>query len=338
VTPRPSLGVWGESFDELEAVARAADDAGFSAVWTSELHRTAVVPLAAMARATTRVQLGTAIMWAFTRSPMVTALAALDLDEASGGRMNLGLGTGVRRLNHDWHNRPFDRPVARLRETVDVIRAVIARAHTGGTIEVNGDLERIHLRGYERPFPPVRTSIPIYLASVGPQLTRLAGEIGDGWIAHELGSPAYFRERILPQLQAGLRAAGRTRDTLKVVVSACCVTRPDAREAKRQAAGLVAFYATVKTYDDFFDFHGFLPEAKRVQELFRAGEHDRLGDAVPDEMVDALAFAGTPDDVRARLAAYDGLADMVKLSPPTHFVAAEVTRTAQRGIIELLAT
>jgi alkanesulfonate monooxygenase SsuD/methylene tetrahydromethanopterin reductase-like flavin-dependent oxidoreductase (luciferase family) len=173
---------------------------------------------------------------------------------------------------------------------------------------------------------------------VGPQLTRLAGEIADGWIAHELGSPAYLREKILPNLEQGWRQGGRDRDGFTIVVSACCVPHADAREAKRRAAGLVAFYATVKTYDDFFDYHGFLPEAKEVQRRFRAGEQDSLADAVPDDMVDALAFAGTPDDIRERLGEYAGLADVVKLSPPTHFVPEEVTRDAQQAVIEMFAT
>lgn len=332
---RVSLGPWGASFDELEEAARAADRGGFATVWTYELHRTATIPLAAIARATTRVGIGTAIAWAFVRSPMVTALTALDLDEASGGRFVLGLGTGVKRLNTDWHNRDFDRPLTRLRETVQIVRAVVARAHTGEPITIEGEVERLRLRGYERPFPPVRTAIPVYLGAMGPQATRLAGEIGDGWIAHELGSPAFLRARILPRLAEGLAAAGRDRAAFTVVASACCVAHPDSHEAKRRAAGLVAFYATVKTYDDFFDFHGFLDEAKRVQEAFRDGDEAAMVGAVPDAMVDALCIAGTPDEVRRRVADYDGVADVVKLSPPTHLVPQEVTRTAQASILEL---
>lgn len=336
--PRVSLAPWGETFDELEAAGRAADGGGFDTVWTSELHRTAFVPLAALARSTRRVGLGSAIAWAFVRSPMITALTALDLDEASGGRLVLGLGTGVRRLNTDWHNRPFDRPVTQLRETIAIIRRVVADAHRGVEIVVDGETEHLRLRGYERPFAPARTTIPVYVASVGPQLTRLAGEVADGWIAHELGSTAYLRERVLPQLQKGMAESGRAREEFTVVASACCAPHRDAREARRRAAGLVAFYATVKTYDDFFDFHGFLPEAKRIQELFRAGDQAAMADAVPDEMVDALTFAGTPDDVRERLQAYTGLADVLKLSPPTHLVPVEVTRESQAAVLEAFST
>jgi probable F420-dependent oxidoreductase len=332
-----SYAPWGETIAEQAAAARAAEDGGFRTAWVSELHRSAFVPAAAIAGATSTIGVGTAIALAFVRSPMISALTALDLDELSGGRFILGLGTGVQRLNEDWHNATFGKPAAHLRETIAIIRAVIAGAHRGETIEVAGEWERIRVRGYERPFPPVREHIPIYVAAVGDVMTRTAAEFGDGWIAHELGSPAYLRERVLPNIDAGLARRGGKRDDVDLIASACCVIDDDARQAKRWAAGLVAFYASVRTYEAFFDFHGFLAEAKTIQERFRAGDEPGMIDACPDEMVDALTLAGTADDVRAGLARYDGIADDVKLSPPTHGVVPEVTRTVQARILEVLA-
>jgi probable F420-dependent oxidoreductase len=332
-----SLAPWGESLAELRAAAVAAEDAGFDTVWLSELHRSAFVPAAVLVEATRRVRVGTAIALAFVRSPLTTALTSLDLDELSDGRFVLGLGSGVKRLNEDWHNAAFGKPASHLRESITAIRTLMASVHTGETIRLEGEWEPVHLRGYERPFPPRRTDVPIFVASVGEVMTRLAGEVGDGWIAHELGSPAYLTDVVTPNLEAGMARRGRQRDQLEVVASACCVIDDDARQAKRAAAGLVAFYASVKTYDDFFDFHGFLAEAKAVQQRFRAGDHEHLADAIPDEMVDALTMAGTPDDVRKWVRRYDGIADQIKLSPPTHFVPAEVTRSAQQRILEVLS-
>lgn len=334
---RLSYGPWGESMDELVAAAVAAESAGFSHAWVPELHRSPFVPAAAIAAATQSIGVGTAIVLAFVRSPLATALSALDLDELSGGRFTLGLGSGVRRLNENWHHARFGKGAAHLRETVAIVRRLVAEAHLGKPIEIEGEWERIRLRGYERPFPPVRDRIPIYLAAVGDVMTRVAGEIGDGWLGHELGSPRYLAERLLPNLEAGLQRGGRGRDELEVVVSACCAIDADARQAKRWAAGLVAFYASVRTYQPFFAFHGFEAEAVQVQERFRAGDEAGMIDAVPDEMVDALTLAGAPDEVQARLAAYEGLADGVKLTPPTHLVTPEVTRAAQAAILEHLA-
>lgn len=335
---RLGYGIWGQSLAELQDAARAAEAGGFDTVWVSELHRSAMGSAAAAIGVTERVRVATGIALAFVRSPMITALEALDLDELSDGRFVLGLGSGVKRLNEDWHNVPFGKPVPHLRETIAVIRRFVAEAHLGEAIQIEGEYEPFHLRGYERPFVPVRTDIPIYLAAVGEYTTRLAGEIADGWLAHELGSPAYLEAAILPNLLTGLGRAGRDRKSLEVVASACCVIDEDSRQAKRWAAGLVAFYASVRTYNPFFEFHGFLDEAVAIQERFRAGDEQGMVDACPDEMVDALTLAGTPDEVRAKLSRYDGLADAVKLSPPTHLVPEDVTRHAQQQILEHLTS
>lgn len=333
---RVSYAPWGETIAEQVEAAVSAENAGFTDVWVSELHRSAFVPLGAIAAATTRVNVGTAIALAFVRSPMTTALEAMDLDEVSGGRAILGLGSGVQRLNENWHNARFGKPAAHLRETIAIIRRFIAASHLGAPIDVDGEFESMRLRGYERPFPPARESIPIYIAAVGDVMTRLAGEIGDGWIGHELGSPLYTRERIVPNITAGIGRAGRARADVSVIASGVCAIDADARQAKRWAAGLVAFYATVRTYEAFFAFHGFATEAHAIQERFKAGDEQGMIDACPDEMVDALALAGTPDDVRKKLAAYEPIVDGIKLSPPTHIVAPDVTRHIQSQILEHL--
>lgn len=333
---RLSYGPWGETIDEQVAASKAAQDAGFDRVWFAELHRSAFVPAAAVAAATDRIGVGTGIALAFVRSPMTTALEAMDVDEISGGRFTLGLGSGVQRLNENWHNARFGKAVAHTRETVALIRRFVAESHRGEPIDFEGEHERMKLRGYQRPFKPVREQIPIYLAAVGDHMTRLAGEIGDGWLGHELGSPRYLASSLLPNLQAGLARAGRDRNAIDVVASACCAIDADGRQAKRWMAGLVAFYATVRTYEDFFAFHGFAAEARAVQERFRAGDEAGMVDAVPDDMVDAFALAGTPDEVRAKLKDYEGIADGVKLSPPTHLVDPSVTRHCQSTILEHL--
>jgi len=334
---RLALTPWGETMAELIAAARAAEASGFDSVWTTELHRTAFVSAAAVACATSRVRVGTGIALAFVRSPMITALTALDLDDLAGGRFILGLGAGVRRLTEDWHHATYGRPGRHISETVEIVRHLIAAAHTGDEHHFQGEYERVRVRGYQRPWPPVRAAIPVYLAAVGPVMLRTAGRMADGWISHELNSPAYLRERALPLLDEGLASAGRDRAGLEVVASAVCHVDRDRRAAKRWAARLVAFYATVRSYQDFFDFHGFGAEARFIQQCFRAGDEAGMARVVPDEMVDALVLAGEPDEVSERLSRYEGLADVVKLSPLTHLVPAEVTRQGQHALLELFA-
>jgi probable F420-dependent oxidoreductase len=338
VTLRLTYGPWGETLSELAEAARAAEDAGAEVVWVPELHRSATVAAAAVAAATERAGVGTAVALAFTRSPMVTALEALDLDELSNGRFVLGLGTGVQRLNQDWHNARWGRPARHLRETVACIRTFWERCTSGEPIEVEGEFEHLRIRGYQRPFPVRRTTIPIYVGAMGPVLTRTAAEIGDGWISHELCSPAWLRERVLPEVTTGLEQTRRGRADLDVVVSAACSIDPDPMVARRRIAGLVGFYASVRTYADFFDFHDLAADQSAVVDAFRSGRGaDLLGEAVSDRAVRAVTLAGTRDEVAARIAEFDGLADTVKLTPPTHGLSAHETRAAQKEIIDMIA-
>lgn len=334
---RLSYAPWGETIAEQIDAAVRAENAGFTELWVSELHRSAFVPVASIAQATTKAGVGTAIALGFVRSPMTTALESLDVDELSNGRFILGIGSGVQRLNEDWHNARFGVAVPHLRETINVIRRFWERSHLGEEIRMEGEHEPMRLRGYERPFEPRRTRIPIYVAAVGEAMTRLAGETGDGWIGHELGSPRYTADVVMTNIEAGLHRAGRSRSDVKLIASAVCVIDEDSKQAKRHAAGLVAFYATVRTYESFFAFHGVEKDAAKIRAAFKEGDEGAMIDACPDEMVDALSLAGTADEVRAKLKGYEGIVDGIKLSPPTHLVSSEVTRKSQHNILEFLS-
>jgi probable F420-dependent oxidoreductase len=338
MTLRITFGPWGQTLDELVQAARDAEAAGAEVVWAPEMHRSATITAAAMAAGTSTVGVGTAIALAFTRSPMVTALEALDLDELSQGRFRLGLGTGVQRLNEDWHNAQWGKPLGHLRETVGIIREFVARAGDGDPIQIDGAYEHMRMRGYQRTYFQQRTQIPIYLAGMGPAMTRLAAEIGDGWISHELCSPLYVKDAILPAIEEGLTRGSRQRGDVDLVVSACASVDADAAQARRWGAGIVGFYASVRTYADFFAFHGLAEQQAVVIDKFRGGATAQsLGDSVTDEMVDALTLSGTPEDVRSQIEQYEGLVDSIKLTPPTHGLDPEVTRRAQKQLIELIA-
>ncbi|MFF3501746.1 LLM class flavin-dependent oxidoreductase [Streptomyces sp. NPDC003247] len=335
--PRLGYAPWGADLAELTAAGRLAEEAGADTLWAAELHRSATVTAAALACATTTARIGTAVALAFVRSPMTCALEALDLDELSDGRAVLGLGTGVRRLNEEWHGVRFDHPVQRLRETVDCVRAFVARCADGDPIEAGGPLTALRVRGYRRPLPR-RTRVPVHLAAAGPLMTRLAGEIGDGWIGHELGSPAHLRETVLPALRAGLATAGRTPDDLEVVASACVSVHPDPAEALRRASGGVGFYASVRTYAPLFAAHRLAAPRSRVAEEFRrpgvrAGD---LAGAVDPAMTRALTVCGTPDQVADRLTGYAGLADSLKITPPVHGLTPREIRESQAHVLDLI--
>jgi alkanesulfonate monooxygenase SsuD/methylene tetrahydromethanopterin reductase-like flavin-dependent oxidoreductase (luciferase family) len=329
---------WGESTAELVAAARAAEAAGAGVVWAPEHHRNAFTTAAALAAGTGDGQkpigIGTGIALAFARSPMLTALAAADLDELSEGRFRLGLGTGVARLNQDWHGAEFERPVPRLRDTVAIVRAVLA----GGDPIVHRGVRSIRVRGRRRPYPPVRDHLPIYLAGVGPAMVALAGEVADGWIAHELCPPAELRDRIWPALRPGL-AKKPGASAFDVVAAACCSVDADADTARRRAANVVGFYASVRSYAETFGAAGFGEVCTAANAALKDGRPaDSLGDLMPDEMVDAYTIAGTPARCATRIAAYDGLADAIKLSPPSYGLPADEVRHAQDRLLDLVGS
>lgn len=338
---RVTFQPWGETLAELVDAGRRAELAGADVLWTSEMHRSATITAAAVAAGTERARVGTSIALAFTRSPMITALEALDLDEMSGGRFVLGLGSGVKRLNEDWHNVPFGKPAPHIAETIRNIRAFWQTCTSGRPINLEGEHEPMHVRGYERPFVIENDAIPIYLAAMGPVMTRLAGRIADGWISHELCSPSYLAEHTLPGLRQGWADSDRSFDGsgFDVVVSACCSIDDDIDAARRRASGLVGFYASVRSYAGFFDFHGLAEQQQAVIDAFRSGKGaDHLSSSVSNDMVDALTLTGSIEQVIAQLAAYEGLATSVKLSPPTHGIDGAETRVAQDRIIDLIAT
>lgn len=331
---RYALILGGSTLRESVRLAQEAERAGFASLWSAELHRDAFMQLAAVAPATSRIQLGTGVALAFTRSPLVLALSTLDLDELSGGRAILGLGTGVRRLNEAWHNVTYSRPAPRMREAVSVVRLLMQSVHVGAPIRYEGEHYNIEIKGYRRPYPPVRGRVPIYVAGIGPLMCRVAGEVGDGWLGHSMNSLRYTREVVLPNLAAGLKRAGRERKEVEVCLSVTCAISRDRAAARRAAAGSVAFYATVRTYEPLFVLHGFGREARAIQEAFRRGDQAGMMDAVTDEMLDAFAVAGTPDEVRGRLKDYEEVADVVKFSPPPYFLSEDEVNAYQAAVVQ----
>jgi probable F420-dependent oxidoreductase len=323
----------GEDADAIAAFARRAEEAGIARLWATELYRSATIPLALAARATERIELGTGIALAFTRSPMVTALEALDLDDASGGRFTLGLGAGVRRLNASWHGAPYAPPVRRMREMVAAVRELMRALTSGRDARAEGRLYDIEVRGLRRAARAPRPDVPVWIAAVLPGMTRLAGEVADGFLDHPVTSPGWLREATLPQLRAGAERAGREVPQVGGAVI-CAVSADDPDGARRAAAATVGFYATVRTYAGMFSEHGFAGRLPAIRDAFMAGDTDRLVEAVGPDMADAFSASGTPAEVRAKARAWEGVADRLWASPPHHAQPPEAVARWQAGILE----
>ncbi len=331
------LELAGGSTAEIAELAQRADAAGFDRLWAPELYRSSTVPLALAGTVTKRIELATGIALAFTRSPFVLALEALDLDAISEGRTVIGLGAGVRRLNQDWHAVPeYDPPVARMRETIAAVREVVSSLADGRDAASPGDHVSIRVVGYRRPFAAQRRSIPIWLAAVLPRMAALAGEVADGFLDHPATSRRWLDDVLRPAIARGAERAGRE---LPPIAGAIIVARDDQDpEGAREAAALsIGFYATVRTYERMFTEHGFGDRLQAIRRAFLRGESAELADVVGRDMVDAFAAAGTREDVRAAVARYHGHADRMWLVAPHHRQDQRAMRHWQEGIIDAFA-
>lgn len=294
-----SLVATSGSVAQLGAAAKLAEEAGLASVWTTEFYdRSATVSLAAMAQATTKIQLGTAIAYAFGRTPLVLAAEARDLDELSSGRLILGLGTGTRRMQQDWHGLDGQHPASRMEELVPLLRR-LWRLHEG-PIDFEGRFYRLRLRPTAPVMPPLRTDIPIFMGGVNPRMIEAAGAVADGLVGHPLFTPEYVREVVRPALRKGAERAGRAAP-VPIAGYLTCSINNDSEQARRDAAAMIAFNSTVKTYDIIHRLHGFEAEVEQVRTAWRASDFAGMAAAVSPRMVESIAIAGTPEDARRQL-------------------------------------
>ena len=296
-------------------LAERAEAAGFESVWAPEFHNhSGPLALSAAAIRTSSVALGTAIAWAFGRSPLLTAVTALDLDELSGGRFVLGLGTGTRRMRTDWLGAPAERPARRLRETVEAVRAVWQSANAGA-VEYDGELVQLNVRPYGRA-GQIRSEIPIYLAAVNEGMARTAGKVADGVVGHPMATIRYIDEVMRPAIAEGAAAEERSADEVAIADWLLVAPSDDPDQAREDAKRQIAFHATVRTYDRILDLHGFTETAAEIRELWRSFDLAGMTALVTDEMLDAMAVAGTPDECRERVAERAASVDRLLLGAP----------------------
>src|SRR3954451_6491906 len=300
--------------EEQLALAVLADDVGLDSVWIAEAWgQDAVSVLGFLAARTSHVALGSGLLQIPARRPAATAMAAVTLDVLSGGRLRLGLGVSGPQVTEGWYGVPFARPVSRTREYVEVVRAALARR---GPLEHHGREFQIPLEGgtgLGKPLKllakPVQDRIPIYLGAIGPKAVEQVGEIADGWIPF-MFDPAQADEQLAP-LRRGLEKAGRSIDDIDIAVSVACGIHQDLQQARDAVKPIIAFYLgamgakDANFYVDHAERVGFGDAAREVQARWL--DKDRLGalQALPAELVDAMALATTPDGLPERIAAYE---------------------------------
>ena len=248
-------------------------------------------------------------------------------------RFPLGLGAGVKRLNETWHGVEYGRPAPHLRETIEVVRLIMSRAHSGEPIRFAGEYHDIDIKGWVRPHPPARDAVPIYAAAVREGMARMAGDVADGLIGHPMCSLRWLDEVLIANFERGIQRSGRDRSRFDFVPTVCCVIDDDEAAAYDAARRTVAFYATVRAYAPLWEMHGFGNAAAAVGQAFRSGDLGSMPEHVSDEMVDTYCAAGPLDKVRERVEQVTELADGVFLTPATYFIAPDRIAEYQRRIV-----
>ncbi|WP_324194683.1 LLM class flavin-dependent oxidoreductase [Nocardia terpenica] len=302
----PGLAVQGGDVRMAVDAGVMAERYGFRSVWTCEFYdRSAIVTLAALASTTSRIELGSSIAWAFGRTPLTAATDFRSLDELSGGRVSMGLGTGNPQVIADWHGLDERRPVGRLVEAVHLVRK-LWNLHEA-PVAHDGMFYRCHMTADSSLPAPVNHTIPILLAGGRVPLLRAAGSVSDGLIGLPLATRKYVRDVVHPALADGARQAGRG-ERIPINGMIICFIADDSAKARNAAAMQVAVYATRRSADSLLEYHGFGAEAEIIRSAARRGDPAGMVAAVSGRMLDALAVFGTPEEARDRyIAKFDGL-------------------------------
>ena len=338
------IGYWGLGMTaqkQLDLVLEA-ERLGYDSVWTAEAYGSdAATVLAWVAQATERIKLGSAIFQMPGRSAAMTAMTAATLDQLSGGRMLLGIGSSGPQVAEGWHGQRFGRQLQRTREYIDVVRMALARErviYKGETLELplpDGPGKALKLT-----IAPVQERMPIYLAAIGPKNTTVGAEIADGWIP-TLFSPEHVGE-FRPLLEEGFARAGGGKGfgDFDIAPTVNVFITDDAASARDAMRPYVALYVggmgsrKQNFYNQLVQRYGFEDAAREVQDLYLDGKKDEAAAAVPAELIDTITLVGPRDKIRDRLAVYRDAGVGTLIVSPVSFDPEERTRMV-RELAEL---
>ncbi|MFG2029168.1 TIGR03617 family F420-dependent LLM class oxidoreductase [Streptomyces sp. NPDC048825] len=311
------LNVWGTAAVVEEA--RHHEKAGYDGLWASESKHDPFLPLLLAAEHTDRLEVGTAIAVAFARSPMQLAYTAHDLQAYSGGRFSLGLGSQIKPHIERRFAMPWSRPAARMREYVSALRAIWAAWNEGEKLDFRGDFYTHTLMSPFFSPPPAPGGAPkVFVAAVGEAMTRVAGEVADGLLAHGFTTERYLREVTLPTVEAGLAGSGRTRADFSVSHLLLTATGRTEEEMARAVDGTrrqIAFYGSTPAYRGVLELHGWGELGDELNALSKSAREDKweaMGRLVDDDVLNAFAVVAEPERVAAEISRrYGSLVDRV---------------------------
>jgi len=309
---------------DLERVgdaARRLERAGYDGAFTFEGPHDPFFPLVLAARQTSRIELSTGVAIAFARTPMLLAHIGWDLQAVCRGRFALGLGSQIRAHVEKRFGMPWSRPAARMRELVRALREIWRCWSEGDRLEFRGEFyTHTLMTPFFTPGPSSFGSPPIRLAGVGPRMTEVAGEVGDGFLVHPFHTPGYLRETTLPALRRGLARAGRPRERFEIAFQVMVVSGDGDEErerARRAVVAQIAFYGSTPAYRPVLESLGRGELQTRLHQLSKAGRWAEMSGLVDDALLEELAVVAPMRELPARvLERCGGHADRISLVTP----------------------
>jgi probable F420-dependent oxidoreductase len=300
--------------------AVVARDAGFDGLLFTEGGRTPYLTAAAATLAAPELDLCTGVAVAFPRSPMVTAQSAWELQEATGGRFRLGLGTQVRTHVVRRYGVEFEHPGPRLRDYVLAVKACFA-GFRGAPLEHHGEFYELTFLSPQWSAGPIEPpDPPVDIAAVNPWMLRMAGEVADGVHVHPIGEPGYLRRVALPNIALGAAAAGRDPADVALIVPVTLVvgdTDAEIAAARDRARQSLSFYGSTPNYAFIWDEAGFEGTTDRIRRHQKAGDVGAMANEITDEHLAVFATEASWDDLADRLlATYADLASRLVLYTP----------------------
>jgi probable F420-dependent oxidoreductase len=289
--------------DDVGAEARELELAGYDGAWSAETGHDPLMIVAGAATTTTTLELGTGIVVAFARSPMITATMANDVQLLSHGRLLLGLGSQIKPHIEKRYSMPWSHPAPRMREYILAMRAIWACWNEGVALNFRGEYYRHTLMSpFFNPGPNPYGAPKVYLAAVGELMTEVAGEVADGLLVHPFSTERYVREVTLPALERGLAKSGRVVEDFPISFSGLIATgdtEEELADAIRRVRGQIAFYGSTPAYRGVLELHGWGDLQSELNTLSKTGEWEKMGELIDDDVLNAFSVVAKPSDVGA---------------------------------------
>lgn len=294
------LGVgfsWREkSLEDILTVAHCAEQAGVESVWVAEAWgRDAFLALAAVAKVTDRVRLATGIVNVYSRSPAALAMGAATLSELSKDRAILGVGTSGPRVVERWHGIRYERPLTRIRETVEIVRLALSGVVTNFQGQV------FQVSGFKLALDQPKRTVPIYVAALGPKMLQLAGEVADGVLLYLC--PLSAIPNAINEIQKGAAKAGRSLDGFDVAAFLPTAVSENRTEAAEMVSRVIAYYVggMGEYYRTLLSQSGFDADVRKIMDAWQRGDRTSATSAVSERLLDSVSLAGSADECRAKL-------------------------------------